>query len=193
MGATSCQQCLVARFTAKTRFNGLRGGSNVDVGMQEENYGDLGNTGQDGSAPAAGPSSDAAMELTVSLVTAYVANHTVPAAQLGMLLEQTHRTVLGLAAFRADPVEAVAIETSVHNDCIVCLEDGKMFRSLKRHLAVSHGMTPAQYRTRWNLPAEYPMVAPDYAANRSKLAISMGLGGKAHRKGKRRTSTSSVE
>lgn len=161
--------------------------------MREEDGGGAGKRLQDGVAPAGSPSSDAAMELTVSLVTAYVANHTVPAAQLGTLLEQTHRTVLGLAAFRADPVEVVSVDSSVRQDCIICLEDGKMFRSLKRHLAVSHGMTPAQYRTRWNLPADYPMVAPDYAANRSKLAISMGLGGKVSRKGKRRRSQSSVD
>lgn len=119
-----------------------------------------------------------AMALTVNLVRAYVANHTVPAAQLGALLEQTHRAVLGLATYRAEAVGSGAVETSIRNDCIMCLEDGKLFRSLKRHLAVHHGMTPTQYRTRWNLPPDYPMVAPDYAANRSKLAISMGFGGK---------------
>jgi predicted transcriptional regulator len=124
-------------------------------------------------------------ELTVNLVRAYLANHTVPPAQLGILLEQTHRTVLGLSSFRAEPAEAVAIASSVRADCIVCLEDGKAFRSLKRHLAVHHGLTPEQYRARWNLPADYPMVAPDYAASRSKLAISMGLGGKRGRTGKR--------
>jgi predicted transcriptional regulator len=123
-------------------------------------------------------------ELTVNLVRAYLANHTVPPAQLGILLEQTHRTVLGLSNFRAEPAEAISIASSVKPDCIVCLEDGKSFRSLKRHLAAHHGLTPEQYRARWNLPADYPMVAPDYAASRSKLAISMGLGGKRNRKDK---------
>lgn len=122
------------------------------------------------------------MALTVNLVRAYVANHTVPAAQLGTLLEQTHRTVLGLATYRAEAVGAGAVETSVRKDCIMCLEDGKLFRSLKRHLAVHHGMTPTEYRTRWNLPPDYPMVAPDYAENRSRLAISMGFGGKGKRR-----------
>jgi predicted transcriptional regulator len=129
-----------------------------------------------------------AMALTVDLVRAYVANHTVPAAQLGALLEQTHRTVLGLASFRAEDAGVSSIEGSVRSDFIMCLECGKLFRSLKRHLAVHHGMTPAQYRTRWSLPPDYPMVAPDYAASRSKLAISMGFGGKKTRKGKRRRS-----
>jgi predicted transcriptional regulator len=123
-------------------------------------------------------------ELTVNLVRAYLANHTVPPAQLGILLEQTHRTVLGLSNFRAEPAEAISIASSVKPDCIFCLEDGKSFRSLKRHLAAHHGLTPEQYRARWNLPADYPMVAPHYAASRSKLAISMGLGGKRNRKDK---------
>lgn len=122
------------------------------------------------------------MALTVNLVRAYVANHTVPAAQLGTLLEQTHRTVLGLATYRAEALGVGLVETSIRNDCIVCLECGKRFRSLKRHLAVHHAMTPTEYRTRWNLPPDYPMVAPDYAENRSRLAISMGFGGKGKKR-----------
>lgn len=143
------------------------------------------------SAPTDG-AADHMTELTVNLVRAYLANHTVPPAQLGILLEQTHRTVLGLSNFRAEPVEPVAIASSVRAECIICLECGKSFRSLKRHLAAHHGLTPEQYRARWSLPADYPMVAPDYAASRSKLAISMGLGGKLGRKG-RRSSTEPSE
>lgn len=130
-------------------------------------------------------------ELTVNLVRAYLANHTVPPAQLCTLLEQTHRTVLGLANFRAEPTEAVSVEASLRDDCIACLECGKFFRSLKRHLAVHHGMAPDQYRARWSLAADYPMVAPDYAASRSELARSMGLGGKRRRK--KRSAAKEVE
>lgn len=144
-----------------------------------------GNTGVDDT--------DNAMALTVNLVKAYVTNHTVPATQLGMLLEQTHRTVLGLATFRAEPADTPSVASSVRHDCIMCLEDGRLFRSLKRHLAVHHGLTPAQYRTRWNLPPDYPMVAPEYAASRSRLAISMGFGGKSGQKRKRRPRQDTTE
>lgn len=129
--------------------------------------------------------SDNAMVLTINLVRAYVTNHTVPATQLGLLLEQTHRTVLGLSNFRAEAIDATNQEDSVKPDCIMCLEDRKFFRSLKRHLAVRHGLTPEAYKARWNLPPDYPMVAPDYSQCRSKLALSMGFGGRIRRTGKR--------
>lgn len=121
------------------------------------------------------------MVLTVNLVRAYVTNHTVPATQLGSLLEQTHRTVLGLSNFRAEPADTVAHADTIKPDCIMCLEDRKLFRSLKRHLAVHHHLTPDEYRARWNLPHDYPMVAPDYSKSRSKLALKMGFGGRASR------------
>jgi len=119
---------------------------------------------------------DKAMVLTVDLVRAYVTNHTVPAAQLATLIKQTHRTVANLANLKPEPSQDEAVHGSIRPNCIVCLEDGKEFRSLKRHLAAQHGLSPAEYRARWNLPPDYPMVAPDYSAFRSKLAIAMGLG-----------------
>jgi predicted transcriptional regulator len=119
---------------------------------------------------------DKAMVLTVDLVRAYVTNHTVPVSQLATLIKQTHRTVSNLANQKPEPVAADVIGASIKPHCIVCLEDGKEFRSLKRHLAAQHGMTPADYRARWNLPPDYPMVAPEYAAFRSELAIAMRLG-----------------
>jgi predicted transcriptional regulator len=131
---------------------------------------------------------DKAMVLTVDLVRAYVTNHTVPASQLATLIKQTHRTVSNLASRRPEPVPGDGIGASIRPHCIVCLEDGKEFRSLKRHLAARHGMTPADYRARWNLPSDYPMVAPDYAAFRSELAIAMRLGqDKIEKKQKRKS------
>jgi predicted transcriptional regulator len=119
---------------------------------------------------------DKAMTLTVDLVRAYVTNHTVPAAQLAKLIKQTHRTVTNLTNLKPEPSHADLIRSSIKPSCIVCLEDGKEFRSLKRHLAAQHGVTPAEYRARWNLPSDYPMVAPDYSAFRSEVAIAMRLG-----------------
>lgn len=119
---------------------------------------------------------DRTMLLTVDLVRAYVTNHTVPAAQLVKLIRQTHRTVANLSNLKTEPSQADMILSSVKPGCITCLEDGREFRSLKRHLAASHGMSPAEYRARWNLPPDYPMVAPEYSASRSEIAIAMGLG-----------------
>lgn len=126
--------------------------------------------------PAEDTATDSTVALTVTLVRAYVTHHTVPPAQLGALLEQTHRTVLGLSQFKAEPVEATPVLSSIKPHCLVCLECGRDFRSLKRHLASHHKLTPAQYRLQWNLPADYPMVAPDYAEHRSRLARASGFG-----------------
>jgi len=122
---------------------------------------------------------------TVDLMLAYVANNTVPVAQLPGLIEQTHRALVGLSTYRAEPAQGPTTALSVSPGCIVCLEDGKSFKSLKRHLAVHHGLTPDAYRAKWNLPRDYPMVAPDYAENRSRLAIANGLG-RTSRRGKAR-------
>lgn len=137
---------------------------------------------------------DKLIELTVDIVSAYVSNNAVPRAELANLINSVHQTLSGTGR-APEPVAAplspaVPIKKSVQNDHIVCLEDGKEFKSLKRHLSTHHGMTPEEYRQKWGLPADYPMVAPSYAAARSELAKSMGLGRKkaAPAKGRRKTS-----
>jgi predicted transcriptional regulator len=122
-------------------------------------------------------------ELTAEIVSAYVANNPVPTAGLAELIATVHSAVAGLSQPSAPAVEAptpaVNPKRSVQPDYIVCLEDGKRFKSLKRHLATHYGLTPDEYRVKWGLPYDYPMVAPNYAAARSELAKSMGLGRKA--------------
>ncbi|WP_274630842.1 MucR family transcriptional regulator [Arvimicrobium flavum] len=121
------------------------------------------------------------LELTADVTSAYVSNNPVPASELAALIAQVHLSMSQLAnpgpASADEPLKpAVNPKRSVHDDYIVCLEDGKQFKSLKRHLMTHHNMTPDQYRAKWNLPADYPMVAPAYAAARSALAKKMGLG-----------------
>jgi len=124
------------------------------------------------------------VELTADLVSAYVSNNPVPVSDLSALVAQVHHALKSLGATAEEtphqekPAPAISVRKSVTPDYIVCLEDGKKFKSLKRHLATHHGMTPEDYRARWNLPADYPMVAPAYAAARSQLAKQMGLGRK---------------
>lgn len=119
-------------------------------------------------------------DLTVEIVTAYINNNTIPAGELPTLirsvhgaLEKTCRTTVDEAS---TPVPAVPIRKSVFPDYLVCLEDGKKLKMLKRHLSTAYGMTVDQYRERWSLPHDYPMVAPNYAARRSVLAREAGLG-----------------
>jgi len=123
------------------------------------------------------------IELTAEIVAAYVSNNTVPPDDIPALISQVHAALLrvsggaGGEVASADPLRpAVPIKRSINPDYIVCLEDGKKFKSLKRHLRSQYGMTPEQYREKWSLPADYPMVAPNYAAARSRLAKQMGLG-----------------
>jgi predicted transcriptional regulator len=121
------------------------------------------------------------LSLTAKIVSAHVSNNSVDASALASLIQLVHKTLAGLGEEEM-PVEklvpAVPVKKSVFPDFIVCLEDGKKLKMLKRHLATSYNMTPEQYRERWNLPSDYPMVAPDYAAKRSQLAKSIGLGRK---------------
>lgn len=121
--------------------------------------------------------------LTAHIVSAYVENNKVPATGLPELIASVNASILALNQPVEAPVEvqqpAVNPKRSVLPDYIVCLEDGKKFKSLKRHLAVHFGLTPEEYRAKWGLPADYPMVAPNYAAARSALAKSLGLGRKA--------------
>ena len=116
------------------------------------------------------------------IVSAYVAHNPVPVADLPKLIERVHSTLLeidghsGSADGKVELKPAVPIRRSVTDDHIVCLEDGKKFKSLKRHLRTRYDMSPDEYREKWGLPADYPMVAPNYAKQRSDLARKMGLG-----------------
>ena len=121
------------------------------------------------------------IEWAVEIVSSYVSNNSVPATELPSLLSSVHQSLLKIAGEPAEaekqpPTPAVPIRRSVAEDHIVCLEDGKSFKSLKRHLQTVHGMSPDEYRTRWGLARDYPMVAPAYAQARSALAKGMGLG-----------------
>jgi predicted transcriptional regulator len=121
------------------------------------------------------------IELSADIVSAYVSNNSVPASELPALLSSVYSalTKTGQAQSQEPQVEltpAVPVKKSVTADAIVCLEDGKKFKSLKRHLRTTYDMTPEQYRAKWGLPADYPMVAPNYAKARSELAKTMGLG-----------------
>lgn len=125
--------------------------------------------------------SEALVDLVAHIVSAYVANNSVPAAELPGLIATTHAAITALGTDQPAPVEerpapAVPIKKSINPDFIICLEDGKKFKSLKRHLRTAYDMTPDQYRARWGLPSDYPMVAPAYAEARSNLAKKMGLG-----------------
>jgi len=127
--------------------------------------------------------SDMLIELTADVVAAYVSNNPVPVGELPSLIADVH-AALGRVGTTAEqpPVDkqkpAVNPKRSVHDDYIICLEDGKKFKSLKRHLMTHYGLTPDQYREKWGLEATYPMVAPNYASARSALAKKMGLGRK---------------
>ncbi|MER8462038.1 MucR family transcriptional regulator [Mesorhizobium sp. M1396] len=127
---------------------------------------------------------DNLIELTAAVVSAYVSNNPVPVGDLPTLIDQIHAALKGTAGGGVAPDKsavlkpAVPIKKSVTPDYIVSLEDGKKFKSLKRHLATHYNLTPGEYRTKWGLPADYPMVAPNYAAARSALAKTMGLGRK---------------
>lgn len=124
------------------------------------------------------------VELTARIVSAFVSNNTIGAENLPQLINDTHAALSRATGNTVQPEREelkpkVPVKKSVMPDHIVCLEDGKKFKSLKRHLNTAYGLTPDQYRVKWGLPADYPMVAPAYAEARSALAKSMGLGRKA--------------
>src|SRR5258708_39658791 len=125
------------------------------------------------------------LALTTEIVAAHVSNNTVAVADLPQLINQVYQSLSTLGTAPAPAAErpqpAVRIKKSVHPDYIVCLEDGKKLKMLKRHLKTAYDMTPDDYRERWGLPAEYPMVAPNYAKQRSKLAKEIGLGTRARK------------
>src|SRR3981189_153403 len=119
--------------------------------------------------------------LTAEIVSAYVSNNSVSAGDLPALINQVHsalsRVSSGHSEAPSEPLKpAISVKRSITPDHIVCLEDGKKFKSLKRHLRTQYNMTPEAYREKWDLPPDYPMVAPNYAAARSQLAKQMGLG-----------------
>jgi predicted transcriptional regulator len=128
------------------------------------------------------------IQLTANIVSAYVRNNSVSSAEIPALISQVYLALMRVSsgAAGAGPAEplkpAVSIKRSITPAYLVCLEDGRKFKSLKRHLGTQYQMTPDQYRTKWNLPADYPMVAPDYAAVRSQLAKQMGLGQQRQRR-----------
>ncbi|RWL42255.1 MAG: transcriptional regulator [Mesorhizobium sp.] len=123
------------------------------------------------------------IELTADIVSAYVSNNPVPVASLPDLIESVNSSLakVGQPAATETPAKAPAVnpKRSVFPDFIICLEDGKRFKSLKRHLGVHYGLTPDEYREKWGLARDYPMVAPNYAEQRSALAKASGLGRKA--------------
>ena len=124
--------------------------------------------------------------LAAQIVAAYVGNHTVPVADLPALLDDVHKALVrvarGAQSARGASKPAVPPARSVTPGYIVCLEDGQKFKSLRRHLKSRYGMSPEQYRAKWGLAADYPMVAPNYAATRSALARKMGLGKQPRRR-----------
>jgi predicted transcriptional regulator len=129
------------------------------------------------------------INLTAEIVSAYVSNNTVPARDIPGLINEVHAALSRVSGKSGDtPAEplkpAVSLKKSVTPEYIVCLEDGKKFKSLKRHLRTQYNMTPEQYREKWGLGADYPMVAPSYAAARSQLAKQMGLGQQRRRRTK---------
>lgn len=129
---------------------------------------------------------DNLLALTSNIVSAHLSNNSVSTEEIPALIRKVYGT---LANVQQDgptsserPQPAVPIKKSVHADYIICLEDGKKLKMLKRHLKTAYNMTPEQYRERWGLPADYPMVAPSYANQRSKLAKDIGLGTSSRKK-----------
>jgi predicted transcriptional regulator len=126
------------------------------------------------------------LSLTTNIVAAHVSNNSVAVADLPMIIRDVYETLSNVGTTREReperPSPAVPIKKSVTPEYIVCLEDGKKLKMLKRHLKTAYDMSPEDYRDRWGLPADYPMVAPNYAKQRSKLAKQIGLGTRARRK-----------
>lgn len=130
---------------------------------------------------------DNLIDLTADIVAAYVSNNTVPSGDLSKLISNVHgalqRSSSATNASVPEPRKpATTVKRSITPDYLICLEDGKRFKSLKRHLRTHYNLTPAEYRAKWGLPPDYPMVAPNYAQVRSNLAREMGLGQKRARR-----------
>ncbi len=136
---------------------------------------------------------DDILKLATEIVAAYVSNNPIPVSELPAMIKAVHSTLGGLVgSSQGEPATgqkpAVPIKRSVTPDHIVCLEDGKKLKMLKRYLRSNYNMTPEEYRAKWGLPADYPMVAPNYAAQRSEFAKKIGLGRTASSSGRRRKS-----
>jgi predicted transcriptional regulator len=133
------------------------------------------------------------LRMTAEVVSAYVSNNLLPANQISEVIQTVHTSLNSLGAGRIDsavepPKPAVPVKKSVTPDYIICLEDGKKLKMLKRHLRSTYNMTPDEYRTKWGLPSDYPMVAPNYAQQRSEFAKKIGLGrnsGRGSRRGRK--------
>jgi predicted transcriptional regulator len=125
------------------------------------------------------------LALTTEIVAAHVSNNTVAVGDLPTLINQVYQSLATIGQSPVAPAErpqpAVSVKRSVHPDYIICLEDGKKLKMLKRHLKTAYNMTPEEYRDRWSLPPDYPMVAPNYARQRSRLAKEIGLGTRGRR------------
>ena len=131
-------------------------------------------TGTDKKAPGVDT-----LELTTEIVAAYVSNNPVQSSDLANLIRNVHDALTNISTEDVQAPEAkpaIPVKKSVTDDYLICLEDGKKFKSLKRHLRAKYDMTPDEYREKWGLPFDYPMVAPSYARKRSQLAKKMGLG-----------------
>lgn len=124
------------------------------------------------------PNSKDLLSMTAEIVSSHVRNNTVAQTDLAELIRTVHAALSGVSdgTTQEKPNPAVAVRRSVTPEYIVCLEDGKKLKMLKRHLKTAYNMTPEEYRERWGLPADYPMVAPNYARQRSALAKKIGLG-----------------
>ena len=137
-------------------------------------------------------SQDVSLELITKIVTAYVSNNSVPISELPSLIGSVHDALSGIEDRPVQSREpAVPIKTSVKPDYIVCLEDGKKLKMLKRHLRTAFDLSPKDYRKKWGLPEDYPMVAPKYAKQRSELAKKIGLGRKLGERPKARKQAAS--
>ena len=135
---------------------------------------------------AAGSGDNDLIDLSTEIVSAYVSNNALSVTDLPKLIADVHSALRGLrSASPSEPAEelkpAVPVKKSIAADYLICLEDGKKFKSLKRHLRTHYNLSPEEYREKWGLPADYPMVAPNYSATRSRLAKDNGLGRKAAR------------
>ncbi len=141
-------------------------------------------------AKQAGLASSEIMRMTTEVVAAYVKNNPLPTSELSKVIQTVHASLNALdggSVERSEPLKpAVAVRRSITPDFLICLEDGKKLKMLKRHLKTSYGLTPNEYRERWGLAVDYPMVAPSYAAQRSALAKKIGLGTKPRKRRRRR-------
>lgn len=134
------------------------------------------------------------LRMTSDVVAAYLGNNTVAASQISEVINSVHEAFSRLVTDNSEPEAepakpAVSIRRSITPDYIICLEDGKRLKMLKRHLRTTYNMTPEDYRSKWGLPADYPMVAPNYAAQRSEFAKKIGLGRKAVKRAGRKRKT----